>query len=347
VSDRTSFLARRKTGIGGSDVGAIVGVDPYRNALDVYLEKTGELPDTPATRVQERGRRLEPIIREMYFERSGRRQKQARFRRHPKHKWLLGHPDSLIRGTEHPEPEELDVFERPGVLECKSMNYAILKKTEDRGLSETYQLQGQHYCKLCGHDWVAFALLHPDSWRFAVINLEADAGVQKQMIDICEHFWHNHVVPRQPPKPKDPEWEIELPAVEGIVVDRHDEPWRTALGQEQAMKALLAEAKELYDDSRGAIKELCERHGVFEGAGARVYFKQRAGAKRLNRKVIEAAGLIDPLKLAVWAAEVEEEYPGIITLLQAEAAGLRAEIDGLLTEGKPYEDLRIFHVLED
>ncbi len=343
MSDRTSFLTRRKTGIGGSDVGALVGVDPYRNALDVYLEKIGDVKDTPATPVQERGRELEPLIRAKYFRESGRRMKQARFRRHPQHKWMIGHPDSLIRGNEEVEI----VFDEGGVLECKSMNYAVLKKTVDRGLSESYQLQGQHYCLLCGHPWVAFALLHPDSWRFAIVNLEANAEVQRTIIEVGEHFWYNHVVPKVPPKPVEPEWTIELPAVEGVVEDRHDEPWRAALGQERDMKEMVAQAKALYDASRQDIKDLCARHGVFEGAGARVYFKQRAGAKRLKREVIEAAGLVDPLKLAAWAAEVEEEYPGILTLLQAEAAGLRADIDGLLIEGKPYEDLRIYHVLEE
>ena len=45
MSDRDQWLAERRTGIGGSDAGAILGVNKYRTALDVYLDKTGQAED--------------------------------------------------------------------------------------------------------------------------------------------------------------------------------------------------------------------------------------------------------------------------------------------------------------
>lgn len=63
-SDRASW-------IGGSDIGAIVGVSPWATPLDVYYSKVGwpdglepEI-DASKEKVFARGRRLEPIIREM------------------------------------------------------------------------------------------------------------------------------------------------------------------------------------------------------------------------------------------------------------------------------------------
>lgn len=61
----------RSAWIGGSDIGAIVGVSPWATPLDVYYSKVGwpdgVEPDVDATKqkIFARGRRLEPIIREM------------------------------------------------------------------------------------------------------------------------------------------------------------------------------------------------------------------------------------------------------------------------------------------
>ena len=37
------FTADRLTGLGGSDLGAILGLNPYRTPSSIWLEKTGRL----------------------------------------------------------------------------------------------------------------------------------------------------------------------------------------------------------------------------------------------------------------------------------------------------------------
>ena len=39
---RQEWLKLRKTGIGGSDAGAVCGVNPYASPIHVYLDKTQE-----------------------------------------------------------------------------------------------------------------------------------------------------------------------------------------------------------------------------------------------------------------------------------------------------------------
>ena len=49
--------ARRLSGLGASEVPAVLGLDPYRSPLDVYLEKTGVLPPFEGNNFTEWGNR--------------------------------------------------------------------------------------------------------------------------------------------------------------------------------------------------------------------------------------------------------------------------------------------------
>lgn len=52
----------RKRYIGSSDAAAVLGLDPYRSASDVWLEKTGRVDDFEGNENTERGNLLEPVV---------------------------------------------------------------------------------------------------------------------------------------------------------------------------------------------------------------------------------------------------------------------------------------------
>lgn len=52
----------RRTHLGSSDMAAILGLSPWSNAYDVYLEKTGKVEDRKESKVLARGNYLEPAI---------------------------------------------------------------------------------------------------------------------------------------------------------------------------------------------------------------------------------------------------------------------------------------------
>lgn len=62
---------QRRMGIGGSDIGAIVGVNPWRTALDVFLDKTGQAPEKEPSESMRLGTALEPFIVGRYEEETG------------------------------------------------------------------------------------------------------------------------------------------------------------------------------------------------------------------------------------------------------------------------------------
>jgi len=43
LMDKLNWLKQRQKGIGGSDVGAILGLNKYKSAFQVYLDKTEEI----------------------------------------------------------------------------------------------------------------------------------------------------------------------------------------------------------------------------------------------------------------------------------------------------------------
>ena len=83
--DKLQWLKERQCGIGGSDVGAILGVNKYKTPFEVYLEKT-----EPITEVGEHsesaywGDQFEEVVAKEFEKRTGK--KVRRDRKHYKHK---------------------------------------------------------------------------------------------------------------------------------------------------------------------------------------------------------------------------------------------------------------------
>lgn len=71
---KIEWLKARRNSIGSSDIAAILGVSPWRTALDVWREKTatGE-PEITSNWAQARGIELEPEARDRYEEVVGRK----------------------------------------------------------------------------------------------------------------------------------------------------------------------------------------------------------------------------------------------------------------------------------
>ena len=74
------WLKYRKDGIGGSDIGAIVGMNPYRGAFDVFVDKTtDESPDISDRDPVYWGTVLEPIVAKEFEKRSGKKVRRCNF----------------------------------------------------------------------------------------------------------------------------------------------------------------------------------------------------------------------------------------------------------------------------
>ena len=187
------FLKARQTGIGGSDIATLLGVNPYCTKLELYLQKRGELEPNPDTSLTKAGRIMENVIASMVSERTNRKLRRInQTLRHPKYDFLIAHIDRDFVGH------------RKG-LEIKNvsprMGYLWGKDGETDGVAEYYIPQAHHYMLVM--DYPAFevaAYFGGDDLRLYPI--ERDKEMDEIIIETAHDFWHKHVLAGVPPEPE-------------------------------------------------------------------------------------------------------------------------------------------------
>ena len=185
---REDWLSLRRTGIGGSDAGAVCGLNPYSSPLDVYFNKTGESPETEDNEAMRQGRDLEEYVARRFTEETGLKVRRS---------------NQMYRSIEHPfmiaDVDRLIIGEDAG-LECKTANAFGADKWKDGQIPVHYLLQCLHYMAVTGKK----------TWYIAVVILGMDFQYRKivwgeklisNLIEIEENFWDCYVTRGKMPEP--------------------------------------------------------------------------------------------------------------------------------------------------
>ena len=78
--DRSDWLRLRKTGIGGSDAGAICGLNPYSSQMSVFRDKTCEIEEEQEDNESIRqGHDLEEYVAQRFMEATGLKVRKSNF----------------------------------------------------------------------------------------------------------------------------------------------------------------------------------------------------------------------------------------------------------------------------
>ena len=96
---REEWLAQRQTGIGGSDAGAILGMNKWKSAYALWAEKTGILnkADEDSCYLRD-GRMLEDSVARLFSEETGMRVQKSSFSyEHPEYSWMKANIDRWIK----------------------------------------------------------------------------------------------------------------------------------------------------------------------------------------------------------------------------------------------------------
>jgi len=93
------WLAARRGGITATDIPKILGLNPYEDALAVWHDKRGTLPDAPAGEAAYWGTVLEEPVARAWAERAGVRVRRVGIAAHAGEGWRRASLDRVIIGT--------------------------------------------------------------------------------------------------------------------------------------------------------------------------------------------------------------------------------------------------------
>lgn len=193
---RNQWLGVRKRGIGGSDVGGILGLDERNSPLSVYMDKRGELPDDDAGEAADWGNLLEPVVAHKWATDQGQHIWSPGVLAHPDRPWQIANPDRFYL-----DPRAERAVEKPdGLLEVKTTNQFLDSDWDpdaDR-MPDRARLQVQHYLDVTGLQRAHVACL-VGGQKLKVFTETYDAELAEMLRDACTRFWHDHVLAGKPP----------------------------------------------------------------------------------------------------------------------------------------------------
>lgn len=181
-------LEQRKKGIGASEAASVLGLNPYRTPLEVWMQKKGlvETLETPTMRL---GTRLEPVIAEMYQEATG---------------------FELLLGTTWPYKNNSIIFATPDRI-VRGKNKGLEIKTANARMAENWGEPGtdeipQHYliqCILCMAvtdlpEWDVAALIGGQDFR--IYNIQRDIELENSIIENLLAWWETYIVGNREPE---------------------------------------------------------------------------------------------------------------------------------------------------
>lgn len=139
---RDEWLLERRKGIGGSDASVILGLNKWRTAFELWLDKTGQVPvSESASEAAYFGSILEDIVAKEFEVRSGKKVRRKRsMLKHPEHDFILANIDRMIVGEK-------------AILECKTTSEYNLKEWENDEIPADYIVQVQHYLGVLGPEY--------------------------------------------------------------------------------------------------------------------------------------------------------------------------------------------------
>ena len=180
---RDDWLAVRRTGIGGSDAAAAVGLNPYMSALELWCEKTGRADGLSRSSPDDTtsptffGTLLEPIVAAVYTRKTGNRVRKVNaVLRHTTIPWMLANID-----------HEGVVLPNLQILECKTAGEFGTRLWRD-GVPDYVQVQVMHQLAVTGKTAAHVAVLLCGQ-SLEVHRIERDDALIGRLIELEARFW--------------------------------------------------------------------------------------------------------------------------------------------------------------
>ena len=186
--DNHEWLVLRKTGIGGSDAGAVCGLNPYSSPMKLFYDKTSDKIEELDNEAVRQGHDLEDYVAQRFVEATGLKVRRSNY---------------MYRSVEYPfmiaDVDRLVVGEDAG-LECKTASAYSADKWKDGNIPIHYMMQCYHYMAVTGKRawYIAAVILGKE---FVYHKLEWDDDVIYGLIAAEKEFWEKHVIAGLMPEP--------------------------------------------------------------------------------------------------------------------------------------------------
>lgn len=177
---REEWLAWRRTGIGGSDAAAVIGLNPFRSRIEVYADKMGMMPEKEDTESMRLGRDLEDYVAQRFCEATGKKVRRNNFM------WCRDEYRCMIADVDR------EIIGENAGLECKTTQAWSGKVIMKGEIPLTYYVQCMHYMAVMGYDRVYLAVLIFGKGFFH-FTIERDEDEIAALVAAEASFWRDHV----------------------------------------------------------------------------------------------------------------------------------------------------------
>ena len=182
------WLATRRKSIGGSDAGALLGLNDYSSPYSLWAEKAGhvipeDISDKEAVRL---GHDLEQYVAERWTEKTGKKVRRD---------------NNFIYNSEYPFAHasiDRSVIGENAGLECKTTSsWDILQQCRDGDYPNTWYAQMTHYMMVTGADrwYLGVLVLGKGFFEFTIERNQAEIDA---LADAERNFWR-YVEDNTPP----------------------------------------------------------------------------------------------------------------------------------------------------
>jgi putative phage-type endonuclease len=209
VTHSEEWHSFRRNGIGGSEVGYIMGLSPYKSSIQLFYEKIGEHePSREQNEAMFHGTHLESYVANLWKYYDGTKTGYIEnfnqnniirdlfvvdgYIRNPKYPHLFANVDGIMPiGSVSLATSE--VLEKNGLLEIKTIG-SFYAKVWDDGIPPQYLAQVHQYMMILELDYCEIAMLI-DGKFFEVHIVERSQRLCDQIEQMTLEFWEDRVVP--------------------------------------------------------------------------------------------------------------------------------------------------------
>lgn len=186
-------LEARKNHIGASDVGSILGLNPYKSAYDVWLEKTGKVNSQSDTIETNLGKELEQVVLNIAENELGKMERDP-------NKLYYEAPGIKIIGSNL----DAEIIESKIPVEAKTTGIKSAFAVEHWGEAGTDDIPDRIVAQcstqlLCTGKDVCFVPVLIGGRGYCLYAVYRDKELIDMIVEKATFFWENHVIKDIPP----------------------------------------------------------------------------------------------------------------------------------------------------